>query len=101
MREPKWWRFGQDGEAFDIEAWQWSQVMPGDVVQSMGTFAFKQRDFIGRTEETKGLRLKSAPVLVLSRVRGIPGEEEPGEHVTFVCLSRHGLILVVQSEKTE
>lgn len=99
----KWHRFNQDENAkeLDFEIFHWTDVMPGDIVQSRGTSAFKQRDFVGRTEDTRVLRLHSSPVLVLSRHEGIPGEEEPGQCRTFVCLSRHGLIVVVQSVKDE
>lgn len=99
MSGPRWHRFGQDGK-FDEEALHWIDVHPGDMVQSRGTFAYKQRDFIGRTDDTKVLQLHSSPILVLSRVDGIPGEEPPGEWVTFTCLSRHGIIIVTQPVKT-
>lgn len=97
MRDPKWHCIGQEG--VDLDAWKWTDVQPGDVVQSRGTFAYKMRDFIGRDDDTKVMQLHSAPILVIARVPGIPGEEEPGDHVTFVCLSRHGIILVVQVVK--
>jgi len=99
----KWHRFGQEeNEPFDKEAWHWTDVMPGDVVQSKGTHAYRQRDFIGRTDLTHTLHLKYAPVLVLSKHFGIPGEEPPESgYVTFVCLSRHGLIIVVNTVKND
>jgi hypothetical protein len=96
---PRWHRIGQD-EKVDAEAWKWTDVKPGDVVQSRGTIAYKMRDFIGRDDDTDVMQLHSAPVLIIARIPGIPGEEPPGDHVTFVCLSRHGIILVVQPEKT-
>jgi hypothetical protein len=79
----------------DREAWLWSKVMPGDMVQTWGTLAYKHRDFIGRDKDTEVLSLRGSPILCLSRHEGIPGEEEPGEHRTFVCLSRHGIVLIV------
>ena len=92
----KWHRFGQDGK-FDPEAFKWTDVLPGDVVQSRGTFAYKQRDFIGRDDDTKVMQLHSSPVLVLARIPGIPGEAEPDSGmVTFLLLTRHGLVIVVQ-----
>jgi len=100
VRDPTWHRYGQDGKA-DLRAWEWTDVLPGDVVQSRGTIAYKMRDFVGRDDKTKVLYLHSHPVLVLSRNRGIPGEEPPGEYVTFTCLSRHGLIVVVLPEKKD
>ena len=76
-----WHRFNQDKdvEKIDEECWRWTSVMPGDVVQSNGTFAYKRRDFIGRDENTKGLILRSVPILVLSRHEGIPGENLPDD----------------------
>jgi hypothetical protein len=85
------------------EIWRWTDVMPGDVVQSRGTQAYRQRDFIGRDADTRVLRLYGAPVLCLARFDGIPGEaatEGPSSWPakrTFVCLSRHGIIVVVQN----
>lgn len=81
----------------DRESWLWSKVLPGDMVQTWGTLAYKQRNFVGRTDDTKVLSLRGSPILVLSRNEGIPGEEEPGQHRTFVCLSRHGIIVIVLS----
>lgn len=84
----------------DLEAWRWTDVMPGDVVQSKGTYAYRQRDFIGRDDDTPMLTLHSSPVLVLARIPGIPGERPDDlEYNTFVCLSRHGLIIVAQSTR--
>lgn len=80
--------------------------MPGDVVQSAYTIAFKQCDFIARNLETKTLKLMHAPILVLARIDGVPGEDHeincfPGKkNVTFVCLSRHGIIIVPQQQDT-
>jgi len=100
MTDPTWWRFNQEPDGkVDPEAFHWTHVKPGDVVQSRGTNAFRQRDFVGRTMDTKVLTLARSPVLVLSRHEGIPGEESPGDTVTFTCLSRHGIIIVLQSVK--
>ena len=97
---PTWWRFGQDGKP-DMEAWKWTHVMPGDVVQSRGTVAYRHRDWENRNDEkTHVVQLHSAPMLVLSRIPGIPGPDGEGPesgHVTFVVLSRHGLLILVQS----
>ena len=88
-----WHRFGQD-DRLDMETWRWTHVVPGDVVQSRGTCAYRLRDFASRDENTRILVLKEAPILVLSRQSGVPDESDPGA-LTFVCLSRHGLIVVV------
>ena len=71
--------------------------MPGDVVQSKGTIAYKIDDFYFRDDpQVKFYRLHKSPVLVLARINGIPGEVgAPEGRVTFVCLSRHGIIIVV------
>ncbi len=99
-----WWRFGQD-EKPDMEIWRWTDVMPGDIVQSRGTIAYKHRDWENRLdEETKVVRLHSAPVLILARIPGIPGPDGEGPesgHVTFVCLSRHGLLILTQTPGTK
>ena len=93
----KWHRYNQDDDPnkFDFESQRWSTVLPGDVVQSRGTIAYKLRDFPGRNSETKILRLHSSPVLVISRHNGVPDEADMDDWLTFVCLSRHGLIVVL------
>lgn len=98
----KWHRFGQldNNTSNDLyEFMKWTNVMPGDVVQSWGTYAWNRDDFRRRYDKgVKHYRLKMAPVLVLSRIPGIPGEEglkEEGDLVTFTCLSRHGIIVVL------
>ena len=91
----RWWRFNQ--ERFDNEIYRWTEVMPGDVVQSRGTCAWRLKDFFGRGDETRHLVLMQQPVLVVGRIPGIWGEASHEEHsVTFLCVSRHGLIVVVQ-----
>lgn len=108
-----WHRFNQHEEdnpnrEMDWEFLHWTDVMPGDVVQSRGTCAYKMRDFETRPiqellkdDNAKVLRLHSAPVLVLSRHEGIPGEDYPGRVRTFVCLSRHGLLVVLQAVRDD
>jgi hypothetical protein len=84
-----------------MEAWKWTHVMPGDMVQSRGTVAYKHRNWeLRNLDDTKIVRLHSAPVLVLARIPGIPGPDGEGPesgHVTFVCLSRHGILILTQS----
>jgi len=97
----KWWRFNQEerkeGERLSYEFMRWTNVMPGDVVQSRGTLAWRLEDLKERyNEKTRHYRLQSAPVLVLSRIPGIPGEDvDKSEYVTFLCLTRHGLLAVI------
>lgn len=73
--------------------------MPGDVVQSKGTLAWKREVFHLRHEEgTKHLRLGgNSPLLVLSRIPGVPGEDKELEEsfATFVCLSQYGILIVL------
>ena len=96
---PTWHRFNVDGTRDPQVAWWWpADVEPGDVEQVYGTQAYMLRDFVGRTDETPGLFLHSAPILILSVHAGIPGELTPSSAVrTYVALSRHGLIVIVQS----
>ena len=104
VRGPRWHRFAQDrgpDGSFvpDIEVTRWSDVLPGDIVQSNGTHAYRLEDFYGRDYDTRTLVLRHRPVLVLARIPGIiddPGAPRDHNYVTFVCLSRHGLIVVVQ-----
>jgi hypothetical protein len=102
----RWHRFNQEedrrknDDPIDWEIVRWTSVMPGDVVQSRGTRAWRLEDLYDRhVKGTKIYTLHSSPVLVLSRIPGIPGEEHDAdfeeEYVTFVCLSRHGLIAVI------
>lgn len=97
----KWHRFNLDEEKEEIdwECWRWTDVMPGDVVQSKGTMAWKREDFLHRHEEgTRYIRLAgNSPLLVLSRIAGVPGEDKSLKktHVTFTCLCRYGLVIVL------
>lgn len=95
----KWWRFNQgddDSEENFKQIFRWTNVMPGDVVQSRGTCAYHLRDFEHRNGDTKILTLAGAPVLVLTRYDGIPNEKDADSgYITFICLSRHGLIVVI------
>jgi len=84
----------------DEEVFRWTHVYPGDVVVSPGAIAYKAKDFIGRNDKTRILQLRFRHLLVLSRVDGVPGEEGPeGGMRTFVCLSRHGIIILVQNAR--
>lgn len=87
-------------ERGDKEAHLWTNVLPGDVVQSYGTLAYRLHQFTGRDEHTDVYMLHSAPILVLSRSPGVPGEDPVGadhdHRTTYTCLSRHGLIVVLQ-----
>lgn len=79
----------------------WANVLPGDGVQGPGTFAYKAADFANRNEDrhTRPLILAHAPLLVLSRQPGIPGEVEPlnADLCTFVVLSRHGILVILKA----
>lgn len=79
------------------ETQRWEKVMPGDVVQSHGTVAKLLKDMYVKNEKVKVLTLAQSPVFVLSRHVGVPGETDDPDLLTFVCLSRHGLIVVTTS----
>lgn len=91
-----------------LDVWSWQHVMPGDTVVSQGSLAFFARDYLTRNEDTKVLKLALAPILCLARVPGTisPSTDKhwndmEGHHdslITFVVLSRHGVLVVVQHD---
>lgn len=84
----------------DDEVFRWTNVMPGDVVVSPNTRAYRLCDFHERYNPTTELyRLHSSPLLVVSRIDGVPHEEDSGAFTTFVVLSRHGLLVIIQTKK--
>jgi hypothetical protein len=98
-----WWRFNMDKDATSearrvewLQSQTWSDVAPGDMVQSKGTLAWRPEEVLLRTSaHTRVFHLKGAPILVLSRTKGVPGEADSDHLLTFLCLSRHGLIVVL------
>jgi len=70
------------------------------MVRSSGTLAYSANMFANRTSTTNcytmGGEVSKALLLVMSRFEGIPGEPENDDCVTFVCMSRHGVLVIVQ-----
>lgn len=84
----------------DEEVWHWSKVRHGDLVVSPGSIAYKAKDFASRDNNTKALFLVDGLLLVLSRIEGCPGEVYD-DAVTFVVMSRHGPLVLVQQAKVK
>lgn len=96
----QWHAFNVDDnkKEIDYEGFRWTNVMPGDIVQSKGSIGYKREDIYRRYDPgVKIYKLKYAPMLVLSRIPGIPGEESELEKafVTFTLLTRHGILCVI------
>jgi hypothetical protein len=80
------------------DRWRWKDVMPGDLVHSPFTHAWKARDFADRDENTRHLNLRDGLLLVLTRIDGCPGDDTydvPAAYVTFIVWSRHGPLVIV------
>lgn len=98
-----------DFKRSDTEVMHWTNVVPGDLVHSPGALAILGKDFYaychGSTKErddTAILTLADGVLLVLSRSEGCPGMENWDEFVTFntfVVMSRHGLLVLMQVKK--
>lgn len=76
----------------------WRDVVPGDVLHSPGTNAFTMADFARRGEDTKVMTMGQRLLFVVSRHDGIPGDHGQPNAVTFVVLSRHGTLVVIQNK---
>lgn len=76
----------------------WRDVRPGDVLHSPGTNAFTMHDFSIRGDpHAKVMTMGPRLLLVVSRHDGIPGDPSQSNAVTFVVLSRHGPLIVIQN----
>lgn len=75
----------------------WEKVLPGDCVICPGTLAYFHADYSERTADTRVLRLAHRPIIVLGICAYVPFKDEPpvsqdNDYVTFVVLSRHGIL---------
>lgn len=87
----KYWHF----ERSDPETQRWTHVKPGDMVHSPGTcgWRFMHR---GQREAHNMLVFAHRLLLVLARYEGPPDDTAETGVTTFLCLSRHGLVFIVQ-----
>lgn len=96
-----------DFERNDPETRFWTNVMPGDLVRSPGTHAIMVKDFYkycyGTFKERDNvgiLTLANGPLLVIAKIFGCPNMKLWSMYVTFVVISRHGLLVVLQSKNS-
>ena len=95
MREPEL-------RQFSGLVWEADDVYPGDLLICPGAVAYDKEDFCNRDLDTKCYRLARSPLLVVSRMPGDtsdmswPHELGHDHYTTFVVLSRHGILYIIQ-----
>ena len=81
----------------DKEVHSWTHVLPGDLVISPGTYAYRVGDVHVRNEDnTKMYSLAYGLLLIITRSPGTPEDPMYDGCSTFVVLSRHGLLTTIQ-----
>jgi hypothetical protein len=79
----------------------WDCVFPGDLITCFGHVAFPYLSFQNRDQDTRVFHLRNHPVVVLSRIDSVVDDKRLTEQGfgTFVVLSRHGILVMLQEIK--
>lgn len=86
----------------DPETMRWTNVVPGDMVRSPGSFAFHTRHLTVenmQSDNPHGFRLRDGLLLVIAAWDGAPDVCKLSDRRvrTFIVLSRHGLLFLLQN----